>query len=31
LLIAFTTLCSYASGLGIEQARNVNKCKWGGG
>lgn len=30
LLIAFTTLCSYASGIGIEHARNVNECKWGG-
>jgi D-alanyl-lipoteichoic acid acyltransferase DltB (MBOAT superfamily) len=31
LLIAFTTLCSYASGLGIECAVKVNKCKSGGG
>lgn len=31
LLIAFTTLCSYASGLGIEYSGKVNKCKSGGG
>jgi D-alanyl-lipoteichoic acid acyltransferase DltB (MBOAT superfamily) len=30
LLIAFTTLCSYTSGLGIEYSRRVNKCKSGG-
>jgi D-alanyl-lipoteichoic acid acyltransferase DltB (MBOAT superfamily) len=30
LLIAFTTLCSYASGLGIRYVK-VNKCKSGGG
>jgi D-alanyl-lipoteichoic acid acyltransferase DltB (MBOAT superfamily) len=31
LLIAFTTLCSYLSGIGIERVRNVNKSKMGGG
>jgi D-alanyl-lipoteichoic acid acyltransferase DltB (MBOAT superfamily) len=30
LLIAFTSLCSYLSGVLIERARNVNKCKTGG-
>jgi D-alanyl-lipoteichoic acid acyltransferase DltB (MBOAT superfamily) len=30
LLIAFTTLCSYLSGVGIEYVRKVNKCKSGG-
>jgi D-alanyl-lipoteichoic acid acyltransferase DltB (MBOAT superfamily) len=30
LLIAFTTLCSYLSGVGIEYARSVNKSKRGG-
>jgi D-alanyl-lipoteichoic acid acyltransferase DltB (MBOAT superfamily) len=29
ILIAFTTLCSYLSGIGIEYARKVNKCKLG--
>jgi hypothetical protein len=28
-LIAFTTLCSYLSGLGIEKLK-VKECKWGG-
>jgi D-alanyl-lipoteichoic acid acyltransferase DltB (MBOAT superfamily) len=31
LLIAFTTLCSYLSGIGIERVRSVNKSKIGGG
>jgi D-alanyl-lipoteichoic acid acyltransferase DltB (MBOAT superfamily) len=31
LLIAFTTLCSYLSGIGIEYVRSVNKSKTGGG
>jgi D-alanyl-lipoteichoic acid acyltransferase DltB (MBOAT superfamily) len=30
LLIAFTTACSYASGIAIEQARKVKECKSGG-
>jgi D-alanyl-lipoteichoic acid acyltransferase DltB (MBOAT superfamily) len=30
LLIAFTTLCSYLSGIGIERVRSVNKSKMGG-
>jgi D-alanyl-lipoteichoic acid acyltransferase DltB (MBOAT superfamily) len=30
LLIAFTTLCSYLSGIGIEYVRSVNKTKTGG-
>jgi D-alanyl-lipoteichoic acid acyltransferase DltB (MBOAT superfamily) len=30
LLIAFTTLCSYLSGIGIERVRSVNKSKIGG-
>jgi hypothetical protein len=31
LLIAFTTLCSFLSGIGIEYVRGVNKSKIGGG
>jgi D-alanyl-lipoteichoic acid acyltransferase DltB (MBOAT superfamily) len=29
-LIAFTTLCSYLSGIGIGYVRSVNECKLGG-
>jgi D-alanyl-lipoteichoic acid acyltransferase DltB (MBOAT superfamily) len=31
LLIAFTSLCSFLSGVLIARARSVNKCETGGG
>ncbi len=31
LLIAFTSLCSFLSGVLIERARSINKCELGGG